>query len=492
MSQRTPDSRLKLFSFSAGTRALHLNWIAFFISFVVWFNHAPLMGSIRETFDLSTQEVRALLIMNVALAIPARIIIGMLVDKYKPRVVYSGLLFFCSFICFSFALAESYQMLLISRFALGFIGAGFIVGIRMIGEWFPVKQLSVAEGIYAGWGNVGSAAAALLLPTVALLYAGDNGWRYAIATSGAIALVYSVIYYKMARNSPNDSTRITLLKTGAMEVTSRNDVFFYLLMNIPMYASLAVLAWTLGPDNLAVMDSLFVTLACTVLAVLYVYQSYRILRVNAHVLSKKVPEIHQYRFRQVAVLELAYLATFGSELAVISMLPLFFSDTFGLNQVQAGLLASGYAFMNLVARPGGGLISDCFGRKRTLSFLTGGLAIGYFVMSNITSEWPLVLTAAVIIACSFFVQAGEGAVFAIVPLIKRRMTGHIAGMVGAYGNVGAVIFLTVFLFADASTLFLVVSCTAIVTLIAIQFLDEPGGQTAETTTNGSVRIINIS
>ncbi|NEP41574.1 MAG: MFS transporter, partial [Okeania sp. SIO2H7] len=34
--------------------------------------------------------------------------------------------------------------------------------------------------------------------------------------------------------------------------------------------------------------------------------------------------------------------------------------------------------------------------------------------------------------------------YAIVPLIKRRVTGQIAGNVGAYGNVGAVVYLTLF------------------------------------------------
>jgi NNP family nitrate/nitrite transporter-like MFS transporter len=47
-------------------------------------------------------------------------------------------------------------------------------------------------------------------------------------------------------------------------------------------------------------------------------------------------------------------------------------------------------------------------------------------------------------ACSFFVQAGEGSTYAIVPLIKRRITGQVAGNVGAYGNVGAVAYLTLF------------------------------------------------
>lgn len=154
------DSKLNLLTFTGKIRTLHLTWFAFFLSFFVWFNHAPLMASIQETFKLTAQEVKALLIINVALTIPARIVIGMLVDKYGPRLVYSLLLFVSSLICFLFAFADSYNMLLISRFALGFVGAGFVIGIRMIGEWFPARQVGVAEGIYGGWGNFGSAAAA--------------------------------------------------------------------------------------------------------------------------------------------------------------------------------------------------------------------------------------------------------------------------------------------------------------------------------------------
>ena len=62
-----------------------MSWMAFFVTFVVWFNHAPLMSAIKDTLGLSKAEVSILLTLNVALAIPARIIIGMLTDKYGPR-----------------------------------------------------------------------------------------------------------------------------------------------------------------------------------------------------------------------------------------------------------------------------------------------------------------------------------------------------------------------------------------------------------------------
>ncbi|MCP5318358.1 MAG: NarK family nitrate/nitrite MFS transporter [Chromatiaceae bacterium] len=486
------EPKLNLLSFEGKIRTLHLTWFAFFISFAVWFNHAPLLSAIQETFGLSKQEVKALLIINVALTIPARIIIGMLVDKYGPRIMYSSLLFISSWICFIFAMADSYQMLLLSRFMLGFVGAGFVIGIRMIGEWFPARQVGVAEGIYGGWGNFGSAAAAMSLPTVALWYGGDEAWRYAVATTGVIALVYSLVYFKLARNTPKGSTYFKPKKTGAMEITSKGDFFFYLLMNIPMYLALAVLNWKLGPANLGIISDAATTAIYVVLVAIYAYQTSQVWRINKHVFSESVPEIHRYSFKQVAILDVAYFVTFGSELAVVSMLPLFFKETFDLSLVQAGLLASGFAFMNLIARPTGGLFSDRFGRKHSLSILVAGLAIGYYLLSNIDSSWPIWLAVAATMACSFFVQAGEGAVFAVVPLVKRRMTGQIAGMAGAYGNVGAVTFLTAYSFMDASSFFLVIASAAIIALIAIQFMDEPSGQTAEVLEDGTVQMIDVS
>ena len=63
------DIKLNLLSFSGRIRTLHLTWFAFFLSFMVWFNHAPLMAAIQQSFDLSTQEVKALLIINDAAAL---------------------------------------------------------------------------------------------------------------------------------------------------------------------------------------------------------------------------------------------------------------------------------------------------------------------------------------------------------------------------------------------------------------------------------------
>jgi MFS transporter, NNP family, nitrate/nitrite transporter len=78
---------------NAQIRALHLTWIAFFICFYVWFNMAPLASSMLRAADwLTRDDIRLFAIANVALTIPARIIVGMALDRYGPRRVFSVLM----------------------------------------------------------------------------------------------------------------------------------------------------------------------------------------------------------------------------------------------------------------------------------------------------------------------------------------------------------------------------------------------------------------
>lgn len=489
------STRINLMDFKdEKIRTLHLTWFAFFLTFVVWFSHAPLKPLIMETFNMTGAQWKTLLTLNVALTIPARIVIGMLVDRFGPRLVFSSLLVSSGVLCFGFALSQTYEQMALLRFLLGFVGAGFVIGIRMIGEWFPAKSVGLAQGIYGGWGNFGSAAAAFTLPTIALVvFGGENGWRYATASTGVVAMIYGFIYAWRARNTPKGSTYFKPKRTGGLEVTSIRDFWFYVAMNIPMYLILSVLVWKVSPAGTNLISHSMAYLIYGIFVVLFIFQYSQIHIVNKDMLKNGAAESDKYEFKQVAVLSWAYFVTFGSELAVVSMLPGFFLDTFsGLSLAAAGALGSAYAFMNLVARPSGGFFSDRFGRRRSLSILIVGLTIGYLILSQITGSWPIYLAVAAVMFCSFFVQAGEGAVFAIVPLIKRRMTGQIAGMVGAFGNVGAVSYLTIYTFVDASTFFLIIGCSAMLIAGLALLLNEPTGHTTEVLPDGTVQLIEVS
>jgi len=461
-----------LWSFAGRFRVLHLTWFAFFLSFVVWFNFAPFSSTIGEQLGLDRTQLATLALCNVALTVPARILIGMALDRWGPRRVYAAILVYAFVPCTVFAVATTFEVMVAARLALSVVGAGFVVGIRMVAEWFPPAELGMAEGVYGGWGNFGSASAAFTLPTMAAVLGGPNGWRWATGVTGVMALAYGLHYLRAVRDTPDDAAYLRPRRQGALEVTSRAGVAGLVALQIPLVGVLVLLAWCL--QQVGFLSTSVMWAVTGVLMLVLAAQVRAILRVNRPALAGDVPAGDRYPFRSVAILSLAYAVTFGSELALVSMLPTFFGETFGLGVVAAGTTASAYAFMNLCSRPTGGLCSDLLGsRRRTLLVLLVSLAGGFGTLAAIGPAWPLALAVTAVMACAFFVQAGAGATYAIVPLVKRRVSGQISGIVGAYGNVGALLYLTVLLFAGPTVLFAVMGFSALVAALACRWLPEP-------------------
>jgi len=461
-----------LWSFTGKYRILHLTWFAFFLTFVVWFNFAPFANTIAEQLGLSDAEEKTIALCNVALTVPARVFIGMALDRWGPRLVYAAILMFAVIPNTVFALSTSYTTLLLSRLALSVVGAGFVVGIRMVSEWFPPSEVGTAEGVYGGWGNFGAAAAAFCLPIFAGVMGGDDAWRWSILTTGVVAAAYGLFYLRAVTDTPEGVSYARPRRQGALEVTSRSAVYGLALLTVPINAVLVLIAWRVWRVDVISTPMLIVVFGA--IAALLLVQEVAVFRVNRPAMNNEYAAADTYPFRSVVALCVAYFATFGSELAVVSMLPSFFADTWGLGPSLAGIAASGFAFVNLVARPIGGVMSDVLGsRKRTLSFILVGLFVGYVLLSTMGEAWPWALAVVACMLCSCFVQSGAGAVFAVVPLVKKRVSGQVAGMAGAYGNVGAVCFLTVGLYVSSQVFFLAIAGAAVIAAVVSLFMVEP-------------------
>ena len=101
--------------------------------------------------------------------------------------------------------------------------------------------------------------------------------------------------------------------------------------------------------------------------------------------------------------------------------------------------------------------------------LTIGIGIGYLLMGKLDSHSNLTVAIAITMLCAYFVQSGAGATFGIVPLIRKSVTGQIAGSVGAYGNVGGVIYLLIYSLSNAQTLFYSMGITALICALLMCF-----------------------
>lgn len=465
---------INLLSFTGKYKILHLTWVALFMCFVIWMGLGPLMPFIQDALQLTDQQAKVLLLLNVGMAIPARIVVGMLVDKFGPRIMFSSILVLGGCISIAFSWVNDYESLALTRFLSGFVGAGFVVGIRMISEWFPEEQTGIAEGIYGGWGNFGSAAAAITLPFLANAFGGEQGWRYAITIASLIVVVYGVIYYINVADTPKGRKYLKPKKIGAMKVDNKKDFMLYILMNTPLYLAMAAIIWKLSHGEINIISASTELLLYGFLVSVFVYQAYKAFVINADIFKANKPIQQQYKFKQVAVLNVAYFISFGTELAVVSILAMFYVEWFEMSKVNAVLLAGIYPFLNLVARPAGGYLSDVIGRKKALMMSFSGLAVCFLMLGEVNSNWPIYAVVFLTIVGGVFSKAGSGAVFAMVPLIQRKMTGQIAGMVGAFGNVGGVLFLMANSFVSYDIMFFLIGCCSLFLVVAIIiFLEEP-------------------
>jgi NNP family nitrate/nitrite transporter-like MFS transporter len=132
---------------------------------------------------------------------------------------------------------------------------------------------------------------------------------------------------------------------------------------------------------------------------------------------------------------LIYAVTFGGFIGLITFLPSYFYDQFGVSKVQAGQLTMLAAFMGAALRVAGGWISDHWGGVNTL---TGVLVVvtTTLVLCGL-AENSLTLTVLLFLVCFAALGAGNGALFQLVPLrwpLSTAVAGSMIGEIGALGG----------------------------------------------------------
>jgi NNP family nitrate/nitrite transporter-like MFS transporter len=174
------------------------------------------------------------------------------------------------------------------------------------------------------------------------------------------------------------------------------------------------------------------------------------------------------------LLLIQYGCCFGVELTTSNAAALYFKEEFELSTEAAAAVASTFGWMNLFARGLGGFMSDISNaykgmRGRLFWQLSCFLLEGAFVMvfSKATTLAGAIIA---LMAFSIFVQGAEGSTFGIVPYLNPNVTGTVAGIVGAGGNAGAVIFSILFRQLEYRQAFFVMGATTSVISLLSSFV----------------------
>lgn len=122
---------------------------------------------------------------------------GRLIDALGARAGLLLIMIVWSLACASHGLAMNFGMLMISRLLLGMgEGGGFPAATKIVAEWFPVSERSLAMGII----NAGTAVGAVAAPPIVAAILLHFTWRWVFAFSGLCGLLWALWWWK--RYSP--------------------------------------------------------------------------------------------------------------------------------------------------------------------------------------------------------------------------------------------------------------------------------------------------
>jgi ACS family hexuronate transporter-like MFS transporter len=140
---------------------------------------------------------------------------GWLVDRLGTRVGYALVASVWSLACGLHAAANSVLGLGTARFLLGLgEGGGFPASAKATAEWFPVRERSLAVGLF----NTGSAVGAVLAPPLIAAIVLHWHWRAVFVVAGGAGLLWAAAWGWLyvpaaASTSIDDSERALILET---------------------------------------------------------------------------------------------------------------------------------------------------------------------------------------------------------------------------------------------------------------------------------------
>jgi len=104
------------------------------------------------------------------------------------------------------ALARTAAGFSVARAMLGMSESAIFPGsIKTVAEWFPQRERALATGIFNAGTNTGAILTPLLVPWIALQW----GWRWAFVVTGALGLLWLVLWIPLYRNPPATGASVT-------------------------------------------------------------------------------------------------------------------------------------------------------------------------------------------------------------------------------------------------------------------------------------------
>lgn len=404
-----------------------------------------------------------------------RFIAGPLCDQFGPRKVFAGCLLVGAIPVGLAPLVKTASGLYASRFFIGILGGSFVPCQVWSTGFFDKNIVGTANAFTGGWGNAGGGVTYFIMPAVfdsfvAHGHSPDQAWRLTFIVPLIMLLATGTALLLLCPDTPVG--KWSERKMHVQENLHSHGVTDKSIIAVPGSItekppvdpnhstdghdsskednkdrdSAKLENGSSSPNHLADHE---VPLS----------KDEMVQTAQGEVVVKPSPkEILKVALSpQTWTQMLCYACSFGAELSINSVLSMYYLANFpSLGQTKASNWAAMFAFLNFATRPMGGIIADTlYNRsghnlwlKKGWMHLCGIITGVLLIIIGKTNSKDLNTFNGLIALMAIFLEAGNGANFALVPHVHPYANGIVSGFTGGIGNLGGVIFAIIFRYMD--------------------------------------------
>ncbi|KAF2666535.1 nitrate transporter [Microthyrium microscopicum] len=439
--------------FNVYGRVFFFSWWGFMVAFLSWYAWSPLIGeTIKADLKLTQAQIANSNILALVATLLVRCIAGPLCDKFGPRLVFAGVLLAGAVpTAFAFAIKNA-AGLIVLRFFVGILGGSFVPCQVWSTGFFDKNIVGTANSITGGFGNAGGGITYFVMPAIFDTFVNHYGmtkhkaWRMAFFVPFGMIVGTAILMLLLTPDTPVGKWKD---RHAAVEANLRAE---HEAGRIIPHTGLGEAHHAHGPPlvlddkkNDSTSDVEHGTGEVVAVDTEYSHEV---------VMSPTFKEIVQIALSpQTLTLMACYFCSFGAELAINSILGAYYLKNFPkLGQSGSGDWAAMFGLLNVVFRPMGGMMSDALYKftggkvwsKKILVHVMGVLMGMFMIIIGATDSHNRSTMVGLIAGLAFFLEAGNGANFGLVPHVHPYANGVVSGFTGASGNLGGIIGAIIF------------------------------------------------
>ncbi len=174
-----------------------LGALFFFSMYIPRVATGVIASNLMQDFAVSAGAIGTLTAFYFYAYLIMQVPVGMLVDRFNPRILLTIMIILCGISCVLFAKAESLGLAELSRALLGFSAAfAFVGALKLAAEWLPFRTMGLLTGLTQSLGMLG----AMVGEHPIAVSVATFGWRNTYLGMAAMFFILATAFYLIVKN----------------------------------------------------------------------------------------------------------------------------------------------------------------------------------------------------------------------------------------------------------------------------------------------------